>query len=98
MRSSLYLFWLLILPTLWTTNNLAQSDVAFPASVYAGRRARLARQLGDAVVVLPGKDLIRRGGTKQDPNFWYLTGVESPYALTGHARARGQERGRPLLA
>lgn len=62
---------------------LAQSDVAFPKEVYVERRARLARELGDAVVVIPGRYLINPGDelSKQDPNFWYLTGVESPYAI-----------------
>lgn len=59
-----------------------QSDVAFPPAVYAARRERLARRVGHAVVVVPGADLIGNGGRdKQDPNFWYLTGVESPYAI-----------------
>ena len=60
----------------------AQSDVAFPAEVYANRRAQLAERIGNAPVVVPGRYLIRNGGRdKQDPNFWYLTGVESPYAI-----------------
>ena len=39
--------------------------------------------LGDAVVVVPGKYLISPGDEpiRQDPDFWYLTGVESPYAI-----------------
>lgn len=60
----------------------AQSDVAFPPEVYAARRARLAQQVGDAAVIVPGAYLIANGGVdKQDPDFWYLTGVESPYAI-----------------
>ena len=59
-----------------------QSDVAFPAEVYAARRARLADLLDGAPVIVPGRYLIGNGGRdKQDPNFWYLTGVESPYAV-----------------
>ncbi len=59
-----------------------QSDVAFPAEVYAGRRARLMDWLEGAPVIVPGRYLIRNSGRdKQDPNFWYLTGVESPYAI-----------------
>ncbi|HEV8366210.1 MAG TPA: hypothetical protein VGQ52_22035, partial [Gemmatimonadaceae bacterium] len=46
----------------------AQSDTAFPREVYSGRRAKLIRETGDAVVVVPGRLL---GGTddnsKQDP-------------------------------
>ena len=62
----------------------AQSDVAFPTPVYVERRARLASTLpNDAVVVVPGRYQIAPGDEliKQDPNFWYLTGVESPYAV-----------------
>ena len=59
----------------------AQSDVAFPAHVYEGRRARLATRL-DAPIIVPSEYMIRHGGEKkQEPNFFYLTGVESPYAL-----------------
>lgn len=61
----------------------AQSDIAFPPDVYASRRAALVRDLVDAVVVVPGRYLISPGDdpVRQDPDFWYLTGVESPYAL-----------------
>ncbi len=61
----------------------AQSDVAFPTSVYAARRERLTADLGRAVVVVPGRYLISPGDepVKQDPDFWYLTGLESPYAI-----------------
>ena len=62
---------------------IAQSDIAFPASVYAERRARLAEKLGESVIVVPGQYLIDPGDglVRQDANFWYLTGVESPYAI-----------------
>ena len=60
----------------------AQSDVAFPPEVYAARRARLLEAVDGAPVIMPGRYMIRSGGqSKQDPNFWYLTGVESPYAI-----------------
>ena len=61
----------------------AQSDVAFPTQVYIGRRAALLNQLPEAVVVVPGRYLVSPGDepVKQDPDFWYLTGVESPYAI-----------------
>lgn len=60
----------------------AQSDVAFPREVYAARRAKLASQLGGGAAVIPGRYLVGASGLfKQDPNFWYLTGVESPYAV-----------------
>jgi len=59
----------------------AQSDVAFPAEVYAERRARLVAELG-APIIVPSEYMIRHGGEKkQDPNFFYLAGVESPYAI-----------------
>ena len=59
----------------------AQSDVAFPPEVYAERRARLMAELG-APVIVPSEYMIRHGGEKkQEPNFFYLTGVESPYAI-----------------
>lgn len=61
----------------------AQRRVAFEPGVYAARRARLAAAAGEgAAVIVPGRHLIRpEGQVKQDPNFWYLTGVESPYAI-----------------
>jgi Xaa-Pro aminopeptidase len=66
---------------LWAPCLEAQSDVAFPPEVYAQRRARLVDQLGGPVVV-PSEYMIRHGGEKkQEPNFFYLTGVESPYAI-----------------
>jgi Xaa-Pro aminopeptidase len=70
-----------ILPAASTAR--AQSDVAFPVEVYVGRRAALSALLPDAVVVIAGAYLINPGDqpVKQDPNFWYLTGVESPYAV-----------------
>jgi Xaa-Pro aminopeptidase len=59
----------------------AQSDVAFPKEVYAERRARLVERL-QAPIIVPGEYMIRHGGTKkQDLDFAYLTGVESPYAI-----------------
>ena len=69
----------------------AQSDVAFPKSVYVERRARLATRVEGAMVVIAGRYLINPGDAlvKQDPNFWYLTGVESPYAVLVIAPASG---------
>jgi Xaa-Pro aminopeptidase len=64
------------------TSSLAQSDVAFPPDVYEGRRARLFQEGGGAPIIVPGEYMIRHGGAlKQDPDFFYLTGVESPWAL-----------------
>ncbi len=60
----------------------AQSDMAFAPDVYAQRRMRLAEHLGPHPIVLLGADMTRRGDfDKQDPNFWYLTGIESPFAV-----------------
>ena len=56
--------------------------MAFPVATYVARRAALVRDLPEAVVIVPGRYLISPGDepVKQDPDFWYLTGVESPYA------------------
>lgn len=60
---------------------MAQKDVAFPAHVYAERRARLVQSIEPGIVILLGNDLIGAGSAgRQDANFWYLTGVESPWA------------------
>jgi len=61
---------------------LAQSPVAFPRPVYAARRSRLAAQAAGGAIVVPGRYLVGAHELpKQDANFWYLTGVESPYAV-----------------
>jgi Xaa-Pro aminopeptidase len=67
----------------WPGAVVAQSDIAFPTEVYVGRRAKLLAELPEAVVVVPGRYMISPGDEpmKQDPDFWYLTGVESPYAV-----------------
>jgi len=61
---------------------LAQSDAAFPNATYAARRSSLVRETKQALVVVPSRLL---GGAddnaKQDADFWYLTGVESPFAV-----------------
>ncbi|MCI0437299.1 MAG: Xaa-Pro peptidase family protein [Gemmatimonadetes bacterium] len=59
----------------------AQKDVAFPPGVYAERRARLRAQVPGDPIVLTGDYLIRSSGGKQHLDFWYMTGVESPYAI-----------------
>ena len=59
-----------------------QSDMAFPREVYAARRAKLAAQTAGAVVIVPGRYLVGvHELPRQAPDFWYLTGVESPYAI-----------------
>ena len=56
---------------------------SFPPAAFSERRARLARLTGPATIVVPGRYMINPGDElmKQDPNFWYLTGVESPFAI-----------------
>jgi Xaa-Pro aminopeptidase len=59
-----------------------QSDMAFPRDVYAARRAKLVSQTGGGAVIIPGRYLVGAHELpRQDPDFWYLTGVESPYAI-----------------
>ena len=60
----------------------AIQDLAFDPAVHAGRRAQLMERTGNSAVILPGRYLARQDGLhNQDPNFWYMTGVESPYAI-----------------
>lgn len=60
----------------------AQSPVAFPKETYSARRERLAAQVQGAAIIMPGRYLVGNHDLpRQDPNFWYLTGVESPYAM-----------------
>ncbi|HVT41227.1 MAG TPA: Xaa-Pro peptidase family protein [Gemmatimonadaceae bacterium] len=59
-----------------------QSDMAFPPDVYAARRAKLVSQTGASALIVPGRYLVGAHELpRQDPDFWYLTGVESPYAI-----------------
>ncbi len=56
-----------------------------PTEIYAGRRRRLAEKLGSGTVVLWGAGDERGYGDvgtfRQDPDFYYLTGVELPNAV-----------------
>src|SRR5581483_6283110 len=57
---------------------------AAPPPNYAARRARLQAACGDAAIIVPGRNFAGQIGEtqlKQDPNFWYLTGVESPFTI-----------------
>lgn len=59
-----------------------QSPGPAPPEAYDARRARLFEATGGAPVIVPGEYMIRHGGAlKQDPDFFYVTGVESPWAL-----------------
>lgn len=60
----------------------AQVDSAIPPSAYAARRAKLAALVTPAAIIVNGRHLVGQHELpKQDANFWYLTGVESPYAV-----------------
>lgn len=60
----------------------AQRDVSFAPEVHAARRGALVATTGQHPVIVPGAYMIRSGGVgRQDLNFYYLTGVESPYAV-----------------
>lgn len=72
----------LLLTVAATSGAAGQSPGMAPPEAYAARRARLFEATGGAPVIVPGEYMIRHGGAlKQDPNFFYLTGVESPWAL-----------------
>ncbi len=64
--------------------NLARESDGLPicglgAEFHKGRRDALAERLGSGVLVLRGMPKPRGAETfRQDKNFWYLTGVESP--------------------
>ncbi len=82
MKINRIIYALLVLCAMTNLKSLAQSDVAFPREVYVERRERLAAMIGRAPMIVPGRYSIGESGLfKQDPNFWYLTGVESPYAI-----------------
>lgn len=71
----------------------AQSDIAFPRDTYAARRVRLAAETGNAAVIIPGAYLISHASlVRQDADFWYLTGVESPYSVLVLTKRAGAVR------
>jgi Xaa-Pro aminopeptidase/dienelactone hydrolase len=82
-----------VLSSAFTAPAAAQTEAAFPKQVYAARRAKLLDATGDAAVIVPGRYQIGEEGLpKQDPDFWYLTGVESPYAVLVMVRQAGRTR------
>ncbi len=89
MNKTRHLRRLLAIGFLWLgcagANLRAQSDVAFPKEVYFDRRAGLVKLLGadsNSIIIVPGRYLIGNyENVLQDADFWYLTGVESPYAI-----------------
>lgn len=74
----------------WPAGARAQRDAAPEPAVYAARRERLLQRTGGAPAVIAGRYLINPGDelARQDPDFWYLTGVESPYAILVVTRGR----------
>lgn len=64
-------------------------------SIYRDRRRRLAASIGRGVVVLWGNGDDRGAGDvgtfRQDPDFYYLTGVELPNAILVLRPAEGEE-------
>ena len=75
--------------------SFAQRDVSFAPEVYAGRRARFLAQLDGAPFIIAGRNLVHDGEAKQEANFTYLTGVESPYAI--FVAIPGEEKNREVL-
>lgn len=72
----------LVLLLLGSAPLVAQDAGDFPREAFGQRRDRLAREMAGAPIVVPGAYLVRSDGlAKQDPSFWYLTGVQSPYAI-----------------
>ena len=77
--------------------NLARAADGLPvcglgADFHAQRRAALAERLGSGVLVLRGMPKTRGNETfRQDKNFWYLTGIESPNVAFVRDLATGQE-------
>jgi Xaa-Pro aminopeptidase len=62
----------------------AQSNVAFAPEVYRAHRARLMAEIGDAAAIIPSRYLIGEmswGDIRMDPDFWYLTGLETVYSI-----------------
>tara|TARA_R110002096_G_scaffold124407_4_gene269091 strand:- start:28687 stop:30180 length:1494 start_codon:yes stop_codon:yes gene_type:complete len=73
-----------VAPKMPLVKNLSRASGGLPIcglgkDFHAGRRAELRERLGEGIVVLRGLPKVRDYRTfRQDKNFWYLTGVESP--------------------
>ena len=68
-------------PLLAQASTSAAASTSISASAYAERRERLARQLAPGAIIIPGAHLVGAHDLpRQNSHFWYLTGVESPYA------------------
>ncbi len=62
----------------------AQSNVAFAPEVYQAHRANLISKIGDGAAIIPSRNLIGEvswGAIRMNPDFWYLTGVETVYSV-----------------
>jgi Xaa-Pro aminopeptidase len=62
----------------------AQSNVAFAPEVYQAHRAGVIREIGDGAAIIPSRNLIGEvswGAIRMNPDFWYLTGVETVYSV-----------------
>jgi Xaa-Pro aminopeptidase len=62
----------------------AQSNVAFAPEVYQAHRAGVIRKIGDGAAIIPSRNLIGEvswGAIRMNPDFWYLTGVETVYSV-----------------
>jgi len=78
-------------PTMGDGN--AHDSVAFDPAVHAQRRAKLMESLGEGVLIVAGRYLIGSDGVpRREPNFWYLNGVESPYAILVVAKTGNAHR------
>ena len=60
----------------------AQDRPAFPSELFAARRTAAMQSLGEGVLIAIGNQMMNpEGPARQDPTFWYLTRVESPFAI-----------------
>jgi len=62
----------------------AQSNVAFAPEVYQAHRANLIHKIGAGAAIIPSRNLIGEvswGAIRMNPDFWYLTGVETVYSV-----------------
>ncbi len=62
----------------------AQSNVAFAPEVYQAHRAGLISEIGDGAAIIPSRHLVGEvswGAIRMNPDFWYLTGVETVYSV-----------------
>jgi len=74
-----------VLASLLASQQLAaQSNVAFAPEVYRAHRASLVSEIGDGAAIIPSRHLVGEvswGAIRMDPDFWYLTGIETVYSV-----------------